>query len=49
MSRAAALFQWLAAGTLKVTIERVRPLAEAAEAHAALEARATAGKLLLVP
>jgi NADPH:quinone reductase len=49
MSRAAALFQWLAAGTLTVTIDRVWPLADAAEAHAALEARGTAGKLLLVP
>jgi NADPH2:quinone reductase len=47
--RAAALFQWLAAGTLKVTIDRVWPLADAAQAHTALEARGTAGKVLLVP
>ena len=39
MTRAAALFQWLAAGKLKVTIDRVWPLADAAEAHEALEAR----------
>jgi len=49
VGRANDLFAWLAAGTLKVTIDRVWPLAEAAEAHRALEARRTAGKLLLVP
>jgi NADPH:quinone reductase len=49
VGRARDLFQWLVAGTLKVTIDRVWPLADAAEAHAALEGRRTAGKLLLVP
>lgn len=49
VARANDLFAWLAAGKLKVTIDRVWPLAEAAEAHRALEARRTAGKLLLVP
>jgi NADPH2:quinone reductase len=49
VGRASDLFAWLAAGTLKVAIDRVWPLAAAAEAHAALEARRTAGKLLLVP
>ena len=49
LGRARDLFQWLTAGRLKVTIDREWPLAEAAEAHAALEARRTAGKLLLVP
>ena len=49
VARADDLFAWLAAGKLKVTIDRVRPLAEAADAHRALEARRTAGKLLLVP
>ncbi len=49
VARASDLFAWLAAGKLKVTIDRVLPLAEAAEAHAALEARRTAGKVLLVP
>jgi NADPH2:quinone reductase len=43
------LFSWLAAGKLSVAIDSVRPLAEAAAAHEALEARRTAGKLLLVP
>jgi NADPH:quinone reductase len=49
VARADDLFAWLAAGKLKVTIDRVWPLAEAAEAHRALEARRTAGKILLVP
>jgi NADPH:quinone reductase len=49
VARADDLFAWLAAGKLKVSIDCAWPLAEAAEAHAALEARRTAGKLLLVP
>jgi NADPH2:quinone reductase len=49
VGRSNDLFAWLASGKLKVTIDRVWPLAEAAEAHRALEARRTAGKLLLVP
>ena len=49
VGRANDLFAWLAAGKLTVTIDRVWPLAEAAHAHEALEARRTAGKLLLVP
>lgn len=36
-------------GRLKLRIERVYKLSEAGEAHRALESRATAGKLLLVP
>ena len=49
VGRASDLFAWLASGELKITIDRVWPLAEAAQAHEALEARRTAGKLLLVP
>ena len=49
LGRANDLFAWLAAGKLKVTIDRAWPLAEAAEAHKALETRKTAGKVLLVP
>lgn len=49
LARANDLFAWLAAGTLKVNVDRVLPLAEAAEAHRALESRRTTGKLLLVP
>ncbi|HWP58399.1 MAG TPA: quinone oxidoreductase [Candidatus Acidoferrales bacterium] len=47
--RAGDLFNWVQAGELKLRIDRVYPLARAAEAHAALEGRQTTGKLLLVP
>jgi NADPH2:quinone reductase len=47
--RAQDLFAWLAAGRLKVTIDRTLPLKDAVQAHEALEARRTAGKLLLIP
>jgi NADPH2:quinone reductase len=49
VARANDLFAWLAAGKLKITIDREWPLAEAARAHEALEGRRSAGKLLLVP
>jgi NADPH2:quinone reductase len=34
---------------LKIRIDRSYPLAQAADAHRALETRATMGKVLLVP
>ncbi len=45
--RAGDVLNWIAAGKLKVRIDRTLPLAEAAAAHRALEGRHTAGKLLL--
>jgi NADPH2:quinone reductase len=48
-ARAAAVLGDTAAGRLKVRIDRTYPLAEAAEAHRALEGRQTAGKVLLIP
>lgn len=48
-ARAAELFAWIADGSLKVRIGATFPLAQAAEAHRALEGRATTGKVLLVP
>lgn len=47
--RAGDVFDWLAAGELQFKIDRELPLAEAAEAHRLLEARQTAGKVLLIP
>jgi NADPH2:quinone reductase len=47
LERADAVFGWLAAGALKLRIERILPLAEAAEAHRLLESRQTSGKLVL--
>jgi len=47
--RAGAVLGAIAAGTLRVRIGARYPLAQAAEAHRALEGRATTGKVLLVP
>ncbi len=44
-----ALFSAYLAGALQVKIGARYPLAQAAEAHRALEARATSGKVLLLP
>jgi NADPH2:quinone reductase len=49
VARCADLFAWLAVGTLEVMIDHEWRLADAARAHEALEARRTAGKVLLVP
>jgi NADPH2:quinone reductase len=48
-ARAGDLFQWIAAGLLRVRIGATFPLAQAADAHRALEGRATTGKVLLLP
>jgi NADPH:quinone reductase len=48
-ARAGDLFAWIASGELRVRIGATYPLAQAAEAHRALEGRATTGKVLLVP
>lgn len=45
--RANDLFTWIANGQLQVRVDRVYPLAEAAQAHIDLAARKTTGKLLL--
>ena len=47
--RANELFSAVLAGTLRVRIGATYPLSEAAEAHRALESRATTGKVLLIP
>ena len=45
--RAGDVLNWIDSGKLKLRIDRTYPLAEAAEAHRALEGRHTTGKLLL--
>jgi len=47
--RAKDLFGWIADGELKIRIDKVFPMAEAAEAYRLLEGRKTTGKVLLRP
>ena len=47
--RAKDLFGWIAAGELKIRIDKVFPFAEAGEAYRLLEGRKTTGKVLLTP
>ena len=49
MGRVNDLFKWIAAGELKVHIDKTFPLVEAAEAHRYLEGRQSKGKILLIP
>lgn len=49
LERAGDVLGWIAEGKLKLSIDRELPLAEAAEAHRALEGRETKGKVLLIP
>ena len=47
--RAGDVLGAVARGQLKLRIEHIYPLSEAAQAHRELEARKTTGKLLLIP
>ncbi len=47
--RAGDVLGWIAAGQLKLRVDRTYPLANAADAHRDLEGRKTAGKLILLP
>jgi NADPH2:quinone reductase len=49
LARTDDVFAWLKSGAMKVRIEREYPLAAAADAHRAMEARQTTGKVLIVP
>jgi NADPH2:quinone reductase len=49
LSRCVDLFTWIREGSLDVRISAEYPLAEAAEAHRALEGRQTTGKVLIRP
>jgi len=49
MWRAGEVLGWIAEGKLRLSIDREMPLADAADAHRALEGRETTGKALLIP
>ncbi|MBI4493967.1 MAG: quinone oxidoreductase [Chloroflexi bacterium] len=49
LQRADDVLRWVAAGELRLRVERTYPLAEAAAAHQALASRQTTGKVLLLP
>ncbi|MCA9608600.1 MAG: quinone oxidoreductase, partial [Myxococcales bacterium] len=49
LASAAALFEVMASGAVRVEVQQRFPLADAAEAHRALEARRTVGSTVLVP
>ncbi len=49
LERANDLFEWITAGELEVRIDKIFPLAEAADAHRYMEGRKTKGKVVLMP
>ncbi len=49
LSRCNDLFSWIQSGEIEVRIGHEYPLADAADAHRALEGRQTTGKVLLLP
>ena len=49
VARAGDVFRWVEEGAITVRIDRVVPLADAEQAHLALERRETTGKVLLAP
>jgi NADPH2:quinone reductase len=49
LQRAGDVLGWIRDGKIKLRIEHQFPLAQAAEAHKALEGRKTTGKILLIP
>lgn len=49
LARAGDVLAWVKDGSLPLRIDRTFPLAEAAAAHRALEARETKGKVLILP
>jgi len=49
LARAGELLGWIRDGKLVLRVEHEYPLADAAQAHRALEGRKTTGKILLVP
>jgi NADPH2:quinone reductase len=48
-SRAGDVLGWIREGSLSLHLDRSFPLAQASDAHRALAARETTGKVLIVP
>jgi NADPH2:quinone reductase len=49
LERAGEVLGWIRDGRIKLRVEHQFPLAQAADAHRALEGRKTTGKILLIP
>jgi NADPH:quinone reductase len=49
LARAGDVLGWIKTGALKLRVEHTFPLAQAGDAHRALEGRKTTGKVLLLP
>jgi NADPH2:quinone reductase len=49
LQRSEDLFNWTKSGQLKLRVENIIPMRDAAEAHRQLEARKTSGKVILTP
>jgi NADPH:quinone reductase len=49
LTRARVVLDWVATGKVRLRVWRSYPLSEASQAHGALESRAAAGKMLLLP
>jgi NADPH2:quinone reductase len=49
LRRSGDLFEWMAAGQLRVRIDATVPLARAADAHLYMQGRHSKGKVLLIP
>jgi NADPH2:quinone reductase len=49
LQRSGDVFNWVLSGKLKLKYDHTYPLSEAAQAHRDLKARATTGKVLLIP
>lgn len=49
LQRAGEVLGWIRDGKIKLRVEHQFPLAQAADAHRALEGRKTSGKILLIP
>ncbi len=49
LARATAVLSWIQSGALRLRVDSVFPLAQAADAHRHLQSRAATGKILLTP